>query len=310
MNLLPQFPEFEELTSGDCSKWCDLVENFPPYSEFSFPNLMTWWSSLGNCKVSQLNENLVISYWLPGDDDNSGLSIVGTHKIDETICLIFDWQKAHEKAPRLVLVPEFVMNRMRFPEIFRCLAQRDYDESIIAVKDFASLEAMQGFKRAKAKRFQADHNENTVELRSLDLSLDENRNMLLELHKEWQDRAIINVFLQHKQECFITTMKNAGLLGVENICLFVNGELHGFFLYHTLGDPKYATCSFMGFSFEKAGIFEYALHEFAKFLASEKVEFLNIDSDMGDSIYRTIHLSLSPVDFFRKYIIEPRGPRR
>src|SRR5690606_23515595 len=94
------FPQFSELTLHHYAAYNSLIRNYPPLSEISFSSLMTWWGALENCKVSILNNNLVIAYWMPGDEQNSGLSLVGMNKVDESICEIFDYQQQNGKECR------------------------------------------------------------------------------------------------------------------------------------------------------------------------------------------------------------------
>lgn len=111
-HVFKTFPEFSRLTFEDRDKYQSLIADYPPYVEFSFPNLMTWWSLLGNCRIAQLNGNLVTAYWFPGYEEYSGLSVLGTTDIDETVAILLDHLKQKGEPPRLVHVPEFVASNL------------------------------------------------------------------------------------------------------------------------------------------------------------------------------------------------------
>lgn len=83
--------------------------------------------------VSMLNGNLIISCWLPGDEENSRLSLVGTERIDDTVCIIFDHLCEKGDPSKLVHVPEFVIGSVHYPELFKLTSERDYDECVVPV---------------------------------------------------------------------------------------------------------------------------------------------------------------------------------
>lgn len=111
-----QFPDFTKLTLADKSRYEAEIADFPPFSDISFATLMIWWNTLDSCAVAKLNDNLVISYWLPGDEAKSGLSLIGRNKVDESMCTILDYLEAEGKAQKLVHVPEFVLSAIKYPE--------------------------------------------------------------------------------------------------------------------------------------------------------------------------------------------------
>lgn len=178
--MFKTFPEFSKLTLEDKEEYEALIKDFPPMSDFSFTGLLTWWNTLGYGSVAFLNENLVIPYWLPGDDKTSGLSLVGTNKIDQTICAIFDHLREKGEKPRLVNVPEFVIQSVQYPEMFTFKSQRSYDEYLVSVADFYPLENMTSIWRHKIGRKLPDLSKRKVETKALDLSLSENKELLLQ----------------------------------------------------------------------------------------------------------------------------------
>lgn len=84
------FPEFSKLILADRQKYEKLIADYPSVSDFQFTSLMTWYVGyqLEAPSISTLNGNLILSYWLSGNEAHSGLSVVGTHAVDETICTI------------------------------------------------------------------------------------------------------------------------------------------------------------------------------------------------------------------------------
>ncbi len=307
-HVFATFPEFSSLTYADREKWEELIKGYPPISDYAFSSLMTWWSSLDDCRVAQLNGNLVISYWLPGDEEGSGLSLVGTSKVDQSICEIFDWQRERGDEPRLVHVPEFVLNKVRFPGLFSCRSQRKFDECVLRVSDYASIEAVPGFKRAKAKRLMVDISEDSIALRQINLSNQEDLKDLLDMYKSW-DRRAVNYLADHIEDSFVKIIQNTEELDVENLCLFIRGELSSILLFEYSAHPDYVIVPYAKFDYSIPGVFELAVHRYAKWFDSRGIKFANIDFDIGVAEYRTIQLALKPAEFFRKYEVTPRTSR-
>lgn len=73
--MFKTFPEFSKLTLNDKDEYEALIKDYPPVYDMMFIGRMTWWDQLDSAAVSMLNGNLVVSYWLPGDEKHSGLSI-------------------------------------------------------------------------------------------------------------------------------------------------------------------------------------------------------------------------------------------
>ena len=302
------FPQFSRLRLSDKDAYEDLIKNYPPISSFSFPTLMTWWNSLGACRVSQLNGNLVISHWFPGDEEVSGLSIVGTKQIDNTICTIFDHLANKKEAQKLVHVPEFVVHSMKYPDMFSISCNRAYDECILSIEHLYKLTSLSPYLRSKVYRFKIENEQKDIRVKKLDLSIVPNRQVLLNTINEWPSTQF-NRKVKRIKEYFIDTVNNAAEFYMDSLCLLVNGKIHGFILYQLPSDKDFVIINFARFSYEMNGLFEFACHKFAEYFYSQQVKFANIEADFNDNFLRTTKLSLGPYNFFRKYTIKPKSSK-
>ncbi len=130
------FPEFSKLTLEDREAYEALIKDYPPIYDISSPSLMSWWNTLGGMSVSILNGNLVVPYWMPGDEKRSGLSLIGTNAVDESFCILFDYLRERGEPVRLVNVPEFVITNVRYPSMFNFKEDRARSEYILSVSKF------------------------------------------------------------------------------------------------------------------------------------------------------------------------------
>jgi len=302
--MFKTFPEFSKLTHKDKDEYEAAIRDFPPVGDVAFAGLMTWWNPLNHMSISVLNDNFVLPYWIPGDDKHSGLSIVGTNKIDESICTIFDYQKERGEKPRLVNVPEFVIGSIQYPEMFHFKNDRARDEYVLGVSKFYPLNNMVGHRRRKVERMLHRIGEENIVVKSLDLDSAEDRQLLLDAAERWQGRNINN-YGKMEMEAIKTSIINARVLGSENAALFVNGELYGFCLYATTMDRRYVVIHCVKATNQRALGFELLAYAFAKWFANKGVMFGNVNADYGILRLRMFMLTLGPDSFFRKYTIEP-----
>lgn len=304
-SVFKTFPAFSKLTLEDKPVYDSLIAKFPPVADISFTELMTWWNPLDSgVSISLLNGNLVISYWLPGDEKHSGLSLIGTRKVDESICTIFDYLQEQGEPVRLVNVPEFVVSNIRYTELFNSTEQRQFHEYVVDTSCFYPLKNMAAFKRRRVERVLRRVGEEKIILKSLDLHLVKDRELLVDTAEEWWHRNI-NDFGQVEREALMKCILNPDEYEVENLCLFVGKELYGFCIYHRPHDKRYVIIPHIKATHEDTLGFDLIGYSFAKWFAEQGVKYGNLTSDRGRLRLRMFLLTLGPTDFFRKYQVEP-----
>lgn len=303
------FPEFSKLTFKDRRKYETLTSKYPPIADMSFPMLMTWWNWFDSCAVATLNDNLVVSYWLPGAEEYSGFCILGTNQIDSSICTIFDYLKEKGEPVRLVHEPEFVLASIQYPDLFSPKEERAFDEYIFPVSKFYPLEQTSSFRRRRIRKFLSEINEDRIVVKSLDLSDEDNKRLLLEHAAIWQKKDTIkfNNIAKNENEAMKANITNANAIGVENLCLFIDGELQGFSLHQLPDDDKYVTALNLRLNSEVSRVFDYMLYIFAEWLAEHDVIYINLKYDLGILHMRMFKIALGPCNYFRKYTIKPVG---
>ncbi len=302
--MFKTFPEFSKLTLADKEEFESFTKDFPPIGDISFPTVMLWWNALGGLRIARLNDNLVISYWLPGDDVLSGLALVGTQKVDESICAIFDFQREKGEEPRLVNVPEFVVNSMRYPELFKFYTGRGDDEYVLTLSKFADLERIPLYMRTRVRRFTREEGESNLDVRSIDLSDPASRRLMLQGAREWPLKGV-NDIAKLEREVLPQTITNGHSLGLRCVGLFMDGALQAYCIYYVSRDNRYAIIPHARVNYNVPRIFDYVVHAFSRHFVEQGVEFINIDADSGSLKLRALKLALKPDDFFRKYSIEP-----
>ncbi len=305
-HYFPTFPEFRELTFADRDKWEELIAEYPPVSSITFGELISWWAIIGGCKVAQINENIVISYFLFGDEAQSGLCLIGSKDVDESICEIFDWQKEQGKKPKLVHVPEFVLSHVRFPDLYKYSSERENDECILSSANFSTLEKLDSKRRSKIRQFIASIDESKIATESMDLTKPSNQQFLIDLAARWEDKGGFNKIADAETKSFIFAIKHINEIDYKNLCLYINGEIKSFLIFQHTQDPNCVIINYGRFSYDMPNLFEFAVYQYSKWFEDNGTGSLNIESDLGLALLRNIKLSMNPDNFVRKYTIEPK----
>ena len=302
--MFKTFPEFSRLTLNDRKEYESLIKDFPPIGDISFGSLMMWWNEMGGLAISRLNGNFVISYWIPGHEEHSGLALIGTSDVDESICTIFDYLRERGDEPRLVNVPEFVVNSMQYPELFSFKSGRGDDEYLISTSKFANSDNMPSYMRTRMRRFRREVGERNIELKDLDLAQPKIQKLLFDCVARWPRKGLNNIN-KLEQEVFPSSVTTGATYGVKCVAIFIAGALEAYCLYFTTHDRRYALVGHARVNYDIPRIFDYMVHAFSTYFEQRNIEFINIDADNDSVKMRVLKLALKPEHFFRKYTIEP-----
>lgn len=303
--MFKTFPAFSKLTLADREEYEALIKDYPPVADISFGTLMSWWDNLDGLAISRLNNNLVISYWIPGYEKHSGLALIGTENVDESICMIFDYQQEQGEKSRLVNVPEFVVNNLRFPELFAFKSGRGDDEYLLSPSRFAAVDSMPLYMRTRVRRFIRENGADKIEIKPLDLGDHSSQALLLQAKEDWPLKGLNNIN-KLERDVLPRNIKNGASLGLKAIGLFVDSELQGYCLYYFSSDNSYVVMAHARVNYDTPRAFEYMAHAFSKYLSDRGVKYINIDADLDSLSARALKIALKPENFFRKYTIEPR----
>lgn len=299
------FPNFTKLNNSNKSEYQEIISHFPPIANISFETLKLWWDDLDNAEISILNGNLVISYWSNGgDEEQSGLCLVGENDIDQSICQIFDYQRQNGQQARLFYVPEFVIHNIKHPDMFRMTSNIRDDEYILELDRFADIKKLPIYQRSKMKQFMRQVGTKEVQVSRLDLSKPQNRLLLLESAQAWTKKGF-NKMGRMENSTLINAVRHADENDIKNLCLKIDDKIHCFLLFSELHDKRYVSIHNARINYEINGLFDYMAYAFAKELKSKGVEFADLHSDLNILHIRSLKLSLRPVEYIKKFTIEP-----
>jgi len=305
--MLSTFPEFGPLLLDHKEDYERLVAEYPPFSDISFATLHIWWNLEGKLELSVLNENLVLHYHLPFDNENSGYCLVGTHDVDASIQTIFDYLKEQKHPQQLVHVPEFVVDHIQHRHNFVIEEELDYNEYILDSQALASLQdPAHGRTRRKVNRFLREVEERKVEFKELDLSQPDVQEELYDAIVSWSHKApSANDPENTEHHAIKQTLAHATKLGIRHTGLYVDDKLYAIVLYHRPQGKQYYIMHHLKVDYSIPYIFDYMTHHIATKAVEDDVNFLNMEMDLGIDRLRQHKMGLRPVEFFRKFTIKP-----
>lgn len=300
-----QFPEFSKLTINDRGRYERLIEHLPPIGDAQFYSLMVRWNAGDVPTVAIMSDNLVVSYWMPGNDRSSGISLLGDQEVDASICQIFDWQRSVGQQPRLVHVPEAVIVSIKHHELFVFEGERDFDEYIVRLDRLADVKTLPGLFRVRIKQFMRRNKSRIVSVRSVDLKTLEARRAFLGIAQSWNGKGFINSAAKHVNDMIELAILSAPDLGLSALGLYIDDELAGFIMYYLPDDDDTIIITHSLVDTTRPYVYDYMIHAFSRWLLEHGVNFANLDSDLGLPVLRGVKLALGPVNYYRKYTVRP-----
>lgn len=148
--------------------------------------------------------------------------------------------------------------------------------------------------------------EENILAKSVDLRTRHHQQLLLNTADAWWHRNINN-FGTVERKSMEKAIRHAPELGIENVCLFINGELRGFCLYKVPADKRYVIVCHVKATHRALLGYDLIAYQFAKWFADRGVLYANLNSDEGLLPLRMFMFTLGPSNFFRKYQIYPAG---
>jgi hypothetical protein len=307
--MFPTFPSFEPLKISDKESYNHLVADYPASSDICFSTLHIWWNLSNQLEISTLNDNVIIHYLLPFDDENSGYSVIGVNKVEETMQTIFEYLQTKKLPVRLVHVPEFTLDELVDRQKLITTEELDYNEYLMDSTSLATLEGHDlGRIRRKVARFVRETEDTDISTGRLDLSKSENVDLIMKSIVSWEKARKARNDPDHTEHDAIRkTLEYAVELEAQNLCLYLDGALHGIVLYDMSFDGKSYIIHHLKVNYDTPFIFDYVTQLIAEQAVKDNIPLVNMEMDLGIENLRYHKMNLKPVGFHRKYTVQPHN---
>jgi hypothetical protein len=306
--MFTAFPQFSKLDITQKDSYGEAISKYPSSSDLSFSTLMIWWDLDNALSVSHLNDNLVFSYNAPGDMRNSGLSLVGTDRVDETIETIFHEMQRVMFEPRLVHVPDFVVDKIVHRENFEIIEELDYDEYVFETKNLYPIQNIaERNTRWKITKFEREAGgEEHISISTLDLEREENQQLIFDTYKKWPTKTASKSDVDWEFQAIHKSVTQSKELGIGNKCLFIDGEMCGFVLYQISADRQYMILNHLKVNYDIPHVFMYVVYMCARWATLVEIPKINLEMDLGIPGLRFFKSHIAPYEFLKKYTITPK----
>jgi uncharacterized protein len=305
MDSIPAFPHFVRLSLTHKDVVRTVTKKFPPYSDFNFVSLFTW-NTDETLGVSMLNENLIVRFSDYASDDIF-LSLLGTHKLAETLEALFAYCHERGYSHQLQLIPHSVIESLPtdLTQKYEVHEDRDNHDYIMSTKAIASG-AVARKKRAAAHRFERRH-QDRIQCRVLDLGSRATIEAIQNVMTQWA-KTRTNSPGQDKETIAIERcLRHTNELDLKAYGTFVDDHLAAFIILELMSGPT-AMMHYGKSDHSFPDIFDFTKVEAAKYLHSIGVEYMNFEQDMGIEGLRRDKEAYLPVDYLKKFSISEKEP--
>lgn len=296
--MIAKFPIFSKVTLKDKRFFDEFNSQFPPYAEWSFGTLMTWWDAYDDLEASILNGNVIIksSYLTSGRVPR--LTLLGDRSIDETIETL---RRSLESPLELYSLPQYTIDAIKDQGKYIIVKDPDTAEYIISTDQGIRLEGNKMYQMRRAvQRFEQDTTNHTVEAKEVPLNNIQSKMMLINALHTWQSEIYRNDNDRLEGAVIDRALMLAEHLDIKALCLFIDKQIEAFVLYKALA-PDYINLSHIKISYRYPNLFRYTTFVMTSFSRDGGNHFINWEQDLGIEGLRAYKHSLRPVDSLQKY---------
>jgi soluble P-type ATPase len=302
---IPTFPRFKRLTVADRAEVEKFTQQFPPYSQLTFPSLLAY-DIANDTEICWLHGNLVVRL-LDFTTRRHFYSFLGTTQVRKTIEQLLLRAEQEGIIDELLLVPEAALRPdwEELQQYFTISADRACFDYILAADMLCQLASNPVHPKAKElRKFQRAYP--TAVATEIDLKQPAIQADVQRLFSTWADKRQKTADETAVETTALTRLLQfADQLTLVTVGVYLDGQLiaftineivqAGYYIGHFgKADPAYR------------GLSLYAECETAKLMHQAGCLYLNYEEDLGHSGLRTYKEALQPIGFLRKYTVRTK----
>ena len=301
--MIPEFPEFKQLELSDRAEVENITKQFPPYSDFHFPDMWCW-DIHEPVLLSKLKENLVVKQ----TDALSGkpyYSVIGTNAIPATIDCVCSFLTKNGLPQTLKWIPEETIQYVN-----------GFASSVIEDRDnYDYIFDVEKIYCAKGNEFRYyRHSLNKFEksfpyIKTLPIDLTDSivKNQINKHFITWSkniktENKVGNLLFEHKALNKLLSSANE-FESISSLGLFDKDELVAFSIFD-IKNKDFALSPFSKANRVFEGSSQFLMKKTIEFLHEKNIKFFNIEPDFGIDSWRNYKMSYRPPFFLKKYTIE------
>lgn len=301
--MIPKFPHFKKLEIEDRKEIQRFIKDYPPYCDYNFVSLWSY-DVDKNIALSRIDGNLVVKFrdYLC---NKQFFSFLGQQRIISTTNLLLSYAGKIGLTPELKLIPEITIQADKnIYKHFKIKEDFDNHDYIVSTSHISLLKGEKfNRKHRSVKHFQENYPQHKISL--LDLSDLKVKSEIIQIFAGWErTRGKKPADTETEMIALMRLLNNA-----HHFNLFALGIYHKKLVGFSISEithKEYAIGHFMKANLEYKGIFETLYKYTAQHLLNRKINYINLEQDMGLPGLRKSKQLYYPINFLKKYIISPK----
>ncbi|MCA9350135.1 DUF2156 domain-containing protein [Candidatus Nomurabacteria bacterium] len=303
-DVMPTFPKFTKFSIALKDDYNKFYAQFPPYSDFSFGNLIIWLNQFRDLEISNLNGNIVYRFTNLFMDEQPMISLLGNTKIDQTLKDLLEYQISIGHPPEISMVPETIKTKVQDIKGLKISEEHGNANYILDTEKLTILPGTHyGKLRRQYSRFTREYC-GRYEIKTLDIRDNRNACELVNGIHAWDRLYTKNDQERHESRAINTSLQHAKHLEMSNISVYIDGKLEAIALYQILPQHSYVignhTKANLGFKY----LFNFTVLSMAKHLHEEGYPYINYEQDLDIPGLKEQKMGLRPINFLKHYKIE------
>lgn len=304
MGSISRYPEFVPVDTQLKDAVDTFTANYPPYSDFSYTNLVAW-DVDNSWRISMLNDNLVVKM----SDYVTGAvfySFLGNREVEDTTLELLRAADADTTALKeLYLVPEIGAAAMGASGLVSVVEDPSAHDYIVSLPSIAA---------ARGKKFQIVRQAigyfeskygSAAELHALDIGESKTQRDIVAVFMARENlkkagghtnnpRNELTAMTRLFEYIDPDTLRTYGLTVRNRLAAFMILETH---------NAEWSTAHFCKADTRYRGIFRAFIHRIARTMSEEGAVYMNLEQDLGLAGLRTTKRSLNPAAKLKKYTV-------
>lgn len=298
--MIPDFPNLKPIELADKQAVDQYINTFGGYSDFTFSNIWCW--DLENkCKISLLNNNLVILF-TDYYEKKDFLSFIGNTKVAETALILLDFAKKANISSELSFVPEAAALEALLEPGLLVTDQRDNFDYTYSTSELG-LYAGRAHKnkRGLVNKFTREFPNHRFANEDISDPL-----IQIELRKIFQLKdnsdTFKNYYLTLEAKSFERMLSISKNLDLILTCIYIDDRMVGFSLDEIFQNGT-ALSHFCKVNYKYMGIYEFQNKHIATNLHNQGIHTWNWVEDLGIKNLRKSKMSYRPKKLLKTYNI-------
>lgn len=291
------------------AEYKSFYKDLPPYSDFSFNNLMVWLDINDDLEYAIVHNNYVFKFSNPFDNNAISYTLIGVNKVEETLSTLRDELIKNNHELTLAMVPACFAEKIDLQTSTAVSSITSEPNNRDYLFDVPSAHAAKGKTFYHLRRglnyFLKNYGDEIV-ARPLNLHSEDDRKLLINSMHQWETVFSLteNDKLRIEGIAIDRYLLLAPDLEVKSMGIFINGKLQAFSIFHLPPQPHIAIGNHIKCNYQYRGIFNMAYYATVAAMFDLGIKTANEEQDLGIEGIRQHKEARNPIGYLERFTIE------